>query len=930
MSETDRKFAVKKFVATWKNRGYEKGDTQTFWLSFIRDVLNTPEPEKFVLFEVPVQLKHKSFIDVFFPDTKVIVEQKSLSVDLDKSKSQSDGEILSPYEQAQRYGIGLPYSMRPRWIIVCNFNEFLIYDMELQDAPAKILLDELPEKFHAFDFLIDSTKNKIRLELELSLKAGEIVGKLYDALKSQYINPDSDAALQSLNKLCVRLVFCLYAESAGIFGKHKIFRDYLQSARNIRQDLILLFDVLNTPHDNRDPYLADELKNFPFVNGGLFADNNIEIPNFNADVKHILFDEAENFNWSGISPTIFGAVFESTLNPVTRRAGGMHYTSLENIHKVIDSLFLNDLHEEFQKIKSAPRNKKKKLLDFQLKLSQLKFFDPACGSGNFLTESYISLRRLENLVLKELLGEKILLGEFDNPVKISINQFFGIEINDFAVAVAQTALWIADLQMLFETAQIVHKNLNPLPLKTYANIFEGNALRLDWHAILPHDLNFIFGNPPFVGKTFQTAAQKDDMKFIFAATKNFGNLDYVACWYKKTADFIQNTKIECAFVSTNSVTQGEQVGILWQNLHVHINFAFRTFKWFSESIDMAAVHCVIIGFAGFSSAKKFIYDGKTKIPAQNINAYLLDAPDIFLQKRTKPLCNVPPMVFGNMANDGGNLILSESEREELLKKYPSAEKFIKPFIGAEEFINGKIRYCLWLVNATPSEIKKIPSVYERVKNVKSLREKSSRAATRKLSEVPYLFGEIRQPNTNFILVPRVTSENRKYIPIDFLSPEIISGDANLLIPDADLYLFGILTSSVHMAWTKTFCGRLKSDLRYSATIIYNNFPFCEPTAKQRQKIESTAQAILDVRQKYQIDRSIVDRSIERRQTIDPVTIDLQGASLAELYDEVLMPADLRAAHKANDKAVMAAYGFEWGMSESEIVGELIKLYENLT
>ncbi len=672
MSETDRKFAVKKFVATWKNRGYEKGDTQTFWLSFIRDVLNTPEPEKFVLFEVPVQLKHKSFIDVFFPDTKVIVEQKSLSVDLDKSQSQSDGEILSPFEQAQRYGIGLPYSMRPRWIIVCNFNEFLIYDMELRDAPAKILLDELPEKFHAFDFIIDPTKNKIRLELELSLKAGEIVGKLYDALKSQYINPDSDAALQSLNKLCVRLVFCFYAESAGIFGKHKIFRDYLQSARNIRQDLILLFDVLNTPHDNRDPYLADELKIFPFVNGGLFADNNIEIPNFNADVKHILFDEAENFNWSGISPTIFGAVFESTLNPVTRRAGGMHYTSLENIHKVIDNLFLNDLHEEFQKIKSAPRNKKKKLLDFQLKLSQLKFFDPACGSGNFLTESYISLRRLENLVLKELLGEKILLGEFDNPVKISINQFFGIEINDFAVAVAQTALWIADLQMLFETAQIVHKNLNPLPLKTYANIFEGNALRLDWHAILPHDLNFIFGNPPFVGRRYRSRAQVEDISNFFT----YKDVDYVACWYKKSADFIQNTKMECAFVSTNSITQGEQVAAIWENLPVKINFAYRTFKWQSESVKKAAVHCVIIGFAEFNREQKIIFDGDQKIFAQNINAYLQDAPNIFIKPRSKPVCDVPQMQNGNMAADGKNFSLSEDEKNILITKFPNAEKFI--------------------------------------------------------------------------------------------------------------------------------------------------------------------------------------------------------------------------------------------------------------
>ena len=911
MSETDRKLDVKKFVATWKNRGYEKGDTQIFWLSFIRDVLNTPEPEKFVLFELPVQLKHKSFIDVFFPDTKVIVEQKSLTVDVDKSKSQSDGEILSPYEQAQRYGAGLPYSMRPRWIIVCNFKEFLIYDMELRDAPTKILLEELQEKFHAFDFLIDPTKNKIRLELELSLKAGEIVGKLYDALKSQYINPDSDAALQSLNKLCVRLVFCLYAESAGIFGKHKIFRDYLQTSRNIRQDLILLFDVLNTPPDNRDPYLADELKIFPYVNGGLFADKNIEIPNFNADVKHILFDEAENFNWSGISPTIFGAVFESTLNPVTRRAGGMHYTSIENIHKVIDNLFLNDLYQEFHKIKSAPRNKNKKLLDFQLKLSNLKFFDPACGSGNFLTESYISLRRLENLILKELLGEKILLGEFDNPVKISINQFFGIEINDFAVSVAQTALWIADLQMLFETAQIVHKNLNPLPLKTYANIFEGNALRLDWHAILPNDLNFIFGNPPFVGASMMNAEQKNDAVKIFGKIKLSNSIDYVGAWYHLAAKFIQGTKIKAAFVSTNSITQGEQVAPLWKKIltdyDMQIILAYRTFKWYSESAEKAAVHCVIVGFADKSlSVVKKIFDGDQVYIAENINPYLLDAENVFIESRSKPLCNVPKMLLGNKPADGGNLILSAEEREEILKREPQIEKYIRRYVGAKEYINNIERYCFWLVDASLSEMRKSKELYRRLESVKKMREKSTAKPTQEKANTPHLFFFISQPTTNYILIPSTSSENRKYIPIGFLPPEIIASNAATIIPNAEIYHFGILTSSVHMAWIRAVAGRLEMRYRYSGGIVYNNFVWCEPSAAQKSRIEETAQAILDVRKKY------------------------ADATLAELYDEVLMPADLRKAHKANDAAVMAAYGFDKNMTESEIVGELMKLYKKIS
>ena len=442
---------VKKFVAQWSGRGYEKGEMPPFWLSFLRDVLKLSKPEKFIRFEVPVKLKHTGFIDAFLPDTKVIIEQKSLAESLSQEKSQSDGSTLTPYEQAQRYGSSLPYSIRPRWIIVCNFAEFLIYDMETLAEPTRILLEELPEKFHIFDFLVDHTKTKLRTELELSLKAGEIVGKLYDALRRQYINPDNETSLVSLNKLCVRLVFCLYAESATIFGKHKIFRDWLEGSRNIRQDLILMFDVLNTPLAERDPYLNDILKKFPFVNGGLFS-GAIEIPSFTSEIKNLLLDEASSsFNWAGISPTIFGAVFESTLNPITRRTGGMHYTSLENIHKVIDPLFLDDLRDELRQIKASTRNRKKNLLAFQDKLASLKIFDPACGSGNFLTESYLSLRRLENDVLKELFGSQIQLGELNDPIKVSIGQFFGIEINDFAVAGAQTALWIAELQMIQET-----------------------------------------------------------------------------------------------------------------------------------------------------------------------------------------------------------------------------------------------------------------------------------------------------------------------------------------------------------------------------------------------------------------------------------------------------------------------------------------------
>ncbi len=882
--------SVRDFVKKWIGRGYEKGDTQIFWLQFLRDVLNISQPEKFIKFEVPVKLKHTSFIDAFFPDSKVIIEQKSLSENLTQEKSQSDGSILTPYEQAQRYGNSLPYSMRPRWIIVSNFKEFLIYDMETLEKPQKILLEDLPQKFHVFDFLIDASQNKIRVELELSLQAGEIVGKLYDALHVQYINPNSDESLQSLNKLCVRLVFCLYAESADIFGKHNIFFDYLKSEKNLRRALIDLFQVLNTPINLRDPYLADELKNFPYVNGGLF-EGNIEIPNFSDDIKNLLLEDACAFNWAGISPTIFGAVFESTLNPVTRRAGGMHYTSIENIHKVIDSLFLDDLTAEFENIHG-----KKNLLKFQDKISQLKFFDPACGSGNFLTESFICLRRLENKILRELLGSQITLGDIDNPVKVSISQFSGIEINDFACTVARTALWIAELQMLQETQNIIHRHIDTLPLKSYANIFEGNALKIDWDN-LAHGVNFIMGNPPFVGKTFQTTEQKADIKTFF---KN-NSVDYVACWYKKAADFIQGTRIESAFVSTNSITQGEQVAAVFENLPIEINFAHKTFIWDSESNLKAHVHCVIIGFANFARPQKFIFDGNNKILAQNINFYLNDAPNFFIHSRNKPLRkDTPPMVYGNKPADGGFLILSPIERDELLKKYPAAEKFIRQFMGAEEFLHGKKRYCLWLVNATPAEIKKIPPIYDRVKNVRDFRLKSKKAATLKDADRPTEFQEIRLPQTGYILVPRVSSENRRYIPMDFLPPEIIPSDANFIIPDATIYHFGILISSVHMAWTRAVCGRLESRYRYSAQIVYNNFPFCNANSQQVAEIEITAQNILDTLKKY------------------------PDSTLAELYDDVLMPKDLRDAHRKNDAAVLAAYNFPADFSESEIVSNLMQ------
>lgn len=898
---------IKKFVAQWSGRGYEKGESHSFWLSLLRDVFGVSEPEKFIRFEVPVKLKHTGFIDAFLPDTKVIIEQKSLSESLSQEKSQSDGSTLTPYEQAQRYGSSLPYSMRPRWIVVCNFAEFLLYDMETLAKPTKILLDELPEKFHALDFLVDKTKNKLRIELELSLKAGEIVGKLYDALHSQYLNPDNEYSLASLNKLCVRLVFCLYAESAGILGKHKIFRDYLQKENNIRRGLIDLFDVLNTPIDTRAPYLDDTLKKFPFVNGGLFT-GSIEIPNFTPEIKNLLLEEASSgFNWAGISPTIFGAVFESTLNPVTRRAAGMHYTSLENIHKVIDPLFLDDLRNELQTIKQSARNRKKNLLAFQDKLASLKIFDPACGSGNFLTESYLSLRRLENEILKELFGSQIQLGELLNPIKISIGQFYGIEINDFAVAVAQTALWIAELQMIQETQEIIHRDLDFLPLKSYANIHEANALQTDWKEICPQP-DFIIGNPPFVGHQWRTPAQVEDMTLAFPDYNKHGKLDYVAAWYSKAADFIHGTKIACAFLSTNSIVQGESVRVMWEYLFskgVSINFAHRTFKWTSESSDIAAVRCVIVGFANFDAPVKKIFDGDKVIIAQNINAYLLDAPNVFIENRGKPPHGFPKMTKGNQPTDGGNLILSPTERDELIAKNPLAEKYIYQFVGAAEFIKGKLRYCLWLKDCPPNDLRKMSLVMKRLELVREFRLKSPTASVRRDADTPALFTQIRQPTTNFLVVPEVSGENRKYIPIGFMTPDVIVSNLLYTISDATLYLFGVLTSSIHMAWVRVAAGRLEMRYRYTPA-VYNNFPWCSPSDKQRAAIEQSAQRILDVRANY------------------------PDATLADLYDPLSMPKDLRDAHTKNDLAVAKAYDWEKFLDdEPKIAVALLKLYENL-
>jgi len=864
---------------------------------------------------------HTIFIDGLIKSTRVLIEQKGQDIDLRKGYKQSDGQMLTPFQQARRYAGYLPHDQNPRWIIVCNFKEFHIHDMNRpNDTPEVVLLSDLEKEYSRLNFLVDTGDENIKREMEISMQAGELVGKLYDAFMKQYIDPTNERTLKSLNMLCVRLVFCLYAEDAGIFGKPNMFHDFLRNRgmQKGRKALRELFRILDQKPEERDPYLAEDdpdLAAFPYVNGGLFSDEEIEIPPFNEEIYNLLLTRAsEDFNWSDISPTIFGAVFESTLNPDTRRKGGMHYTSIENIHKVVDPLFLDDLRAELNEIRqiSVIKTREKRLLTFQEKIASLKFLDPACGSGNFLTETYLSLRKLENEVLSILYGGQIMMGAAIDPIKVSIGQFYGIEINDFAATVAKTALWIAESQMMKLTEDIVHMNLDFLPLKSYVNIVEGNALRVDWESVVPKaELSYIMGNPPFVGARLMGEAQKADVNAVFPGWKNVGNLDYVCCWYKKAADLMKNTAIRAALVSTNSVTQGESVSLLWKPLFesgVHIDFAHRTFRWDSEASSKAHVHCVIVGFSlAPNNAPRVIYtDGRPQI-VSNINGYLIEADDVFVDSRSKPLCDVPEIGIGNKPIDGGNYLFTEEEMQEFITKEPTSCEWFKPWYGSQEFINRKPRYCLWLGKCPPNILRKMPECMKRVEAVRDFRLSSSSAGTVKLADKPTRFHVENMPEGTYILVPEVSSERRRYVPMGFMTPDVLCSNLVKIIPNASLYHFGILTSNVHMAWMRTVCGRLKSDYRYSKDIVYNNFPWPTPTDAQKAKIEQTAQAILDARALY------------------------PDCSLADLYDEVTMPPELRKAHQQNDKAVMEAYGMPVReTTEASCVAELMRRYQELT
>ena len=939
--ESTRKQAAKGFVKTWSNdsKGREDADRQTFWNDLLQRVYGINNYYDFITYEKDVQVKADGKvttrrIDGYIPSTKTMIEMKGKNiVDLSKPIKQSGGDELTPYEQAKRYANFLPANEYPRWILVSNFHEIDIHDMNDPLAnPTVINLKDLPDKIKSLEFMVDANEQRIINEKQISVDAGNLVAKIYDELAIAYEKGKKGSLStphiqESLNMLIVRLVFLLYADDTGILGERDMFQRFIErrDPDQIRDGLIQLFKVLDQDPDKnqRNDYISDEFKQFKYVNGGMFSDENIVIPQFTPELKELILNDAgKGFDWSNISPTIFGAVFESTLNPETRRSGGMHYTSIENIHKVIDPLFLNDLRDEFDKIQNMANvnQRKDRAIEFQEKIGKLKFFDPACGSGNFLTETYLSLRKMENECLKIIYGNEPILATGD-IVKVHIQNFYGIEINDFAVSVARTAMWIAESQMLEQTKDTVYYNKDFLPLDSNDSIYEGNALRMDWSEIIkPYELNYIMGNPPFVGLSSLPKQDKElkdeqtkDMDIVFGNLPKHGKLDYVSAWYEKATHFMQKTTIQSAFVSTNSITQGEQPGILWKHLfndrNVKITFAYRSFVWDNEAAQKAHVHCVIVGFTCSAYNESPIIFNESEFPheAKHINGYLIDYSDVYIKSRKKnPPYNLPEMHKGSQPTDGGGLTLKESDAKTLSNKYPQLKSVIKPYLGSSELIKGKRRYCLWLKDVSPSLYRKIPEIKQRLDIVVNKRKQSSTDSVRlEDSKTPYLFTQIRQPNTNYIAVPEVSSENREYIPIGILSKNIIASNKLYLLPTDNKWLFAILSSSVHMAWMRAVAGRMKSDYSYSPA-VYTNFPWLQFSDELRSELIKTAQGILNARKLY------------------------PDSSLADLYDPLTMPAELCKAHEANDKAVLNAYGLKPNATEEEIVQHLFKMYKNLT
>jgi hypothetical protein len=885
------------FTKEWETAISEKSEAQSFWNDFF-NVFGISR-RRVATFEVPVKkADHKQgFIDLLWKGM-ILVEHKSRGKDLDRAT-----------QQAKDYFPNLKEHELPKYILVSDFQKFRLYDLDTS-VNHEFELKDFVNHVHLFGFMAGYEKRVYKDEDPVNIAAAELMGKLHDRLKDVgYTGHDLEIYL-------VRLLFCLFADDTGIFNKG-IFREYIdlhtkEDGSDLAMHLASIFHVLNTSNERRLKNLDESLAQFPYVNGKLFEEM-VQPAAFDRGMREMLL-EACAFDWGKISPAIFGSMFQAVMNQTERRNLGAHYTSEKNIQKLIKPLFLDDLYLEFEKAKGS----KGKLEELHQKIANLHFLDPACGCGNFLIITYRELRDLEILILLELNKRGQLVTDVNSIIQVDVDQFAGIEYDEFAVRVAEVAMWLIDHQMNSKVSSEFGQYFVRLPLKKAARIVHGNSLRIDWESVVAKEkLNFILGNPPFVGKAFQDVQQKADMQEIFAGVKGAGVLDYVAAWYVKAAQFIQDTNIHIAFVSTSSISQGEQVGILWQELYgkykIKIHFAHRTFSWSNEAKANAAVHCVIIGFGLHDIENKRIFDyadikgEPTEKKVKNINPYLVEGSDLVILSRKTPISNVPNINFGSMPNDGGHLILTESEKEEFLKNEPEAEKWIRPYTGAQEFINGYSRYCFWLVNIQPQELKRFKGISQRVEEVKRMRNQSNRETTRKLADFPTLFGENRQPNSDYLLIPSVSSENRKYIPIGFLSKDIIVSNLAFALPNATLYLFGILTSEMQMTWVKYVCGRLESRFRYSNTIVYNNYPFPENVSdKQRQKVETAAQAVLDTRAKY------------------------PDSSLADLYDPLTMPPDLVKAHQTLDKAVDLCYRAQPFVSELNRIEYLFSLYEALT
>ncbi len=898
LSQNEISARASKFADDWKDTEREEAEAQSFLIEFFH-VLGVSR-KRVAIFEHKVKCADggNGYIDLFWKG-HILIEMKSRGKDLTKA-----------YEQAKRYADSLAHHEFPKAILVCDFENWHFYDLNKDGQLTTFTLSELPQYIHLFYFLAGYELREYQEEDPVNVQAAELLGQLHDRLKAiGYIGHPLEVYL-------VRLLFCLFAEDTGIFRKDA-FRSYIldytqEDGRDLAPLLAELFQVLNTPVKNRLCTRNDAIKEFPYVNGGLFAEF-LPMPAFDTAMRQALID-CSSLDWSRISPAIFGSMFQSVMDATARRALGAHYTSERNILKLINPLFMDALREEFESIQYDKSNRKEgRLQSFHKKLSELTFLDPACGCGNFLVVAYRELRRLELMVIQEMehAGTQWLFSVNEMCV-VNVNQFYGIEIEEFPAQIAQVAMWLMDHQMNIEVGNYFGEAFARIPLTSSATIVCGNALQLDWESLVPkYKLSYILGNPPFSGARQMGVSQKEDLMHVFSGVKNAGDLDFVAAWYKKATDFMQETMIRSAFVATNSIAQGQSVSILWKHLmvdcDVHIDFAYRTFKWSNEARNQAAVHCVIIGFSIGETASRCLLIDEQCVPrvVDHINGYLTAAADIFIENRSKPLCCVPEIGIGNKPIDDGHYLFTEEEKDDFLKLEPAAAPYMHPFLGAQEFINRKARYCLWLGDCSPSELRNLPECAKRIEAVRLYRSSSKSAPTRAIACKPRRFHVENMPNGTYIAIPEVSSERRDYIPIGFLTPDVLCSNKLKLMPDATLYHFGVLTSTMHNAWMRAVSCRLETRYSYSNKIIYNNFPWPEANELQQAKIAEFAQAVLDARALY------------------------PDSTLADLYDPNLMPAELTDAHRKLDAAVEKAYGRKFA-DDAERVAFLFEKYSELT